>query len=341
MKYFKHFKAAALVSMLALCGLQAVASAAEADGVVKEKVWFNKTTDNIRLAGEMYYPEGFSATKQYPSIVVVHPGGGVKEQTVAIYARKLAEKGYVTLTFDSAYQGESEGTPRHLEDPESRVEDIRSAVDYMTTKGFVDRDNIGALGICAGGGYTVHAAQTEARIKAVATVSAVDGGRTRREGLGGTMTDEGRNKMLAEIAAQRTAEANGAAPRYINYVPNSLESIPDGPGSDNLREYYDYYRTPRGMHPRSENIYLFTSLDKMFAYTAFDHVDWISPRPLLMIVGSRAATKYLSEDAMKMAKEPKELYVIPGASHIDLYDRPEYVDPAVAKLASFYGQYLK
>ena len=211
----------------------------------------------------------------------------------------------------------------------------------MTTRKFVDRENIGALGICAGGGYTVHAAETEARIKAVATVSAVDGGRTRREGLGGTMTDESRNKMLKEIGEQRTIEANGGEVRYIHYVPNSPEEIPGGPLTENFREYYDYYRTPRGMHPRSENIYRFTSLDRMFAYTAFDHVDWISPRPLLMIVGSEAATKYLSEDAIKMAKDPKELYVIPGATHIDLYDRPEYVDPAVEKLAEFYGKYLK
>lgn len=341
MKIFKRFRKAAVLSMLALCGLQAVGSAATAEAVTKDKVFFEKSTDDIQLAGEIYYPDGFDADKQYPSIVVVHPGGGVKEQTVAIYARKLAEKGYVTLTFDAAYQGESGGTPRHLEDPESRVEDIRSAVDYLTTREFVDDDNIGALGICAGGGYTIHAAQTEARIKAVATVSAVDGGRTRREGLGGTMTDEGRNQMLAEVAAQRTLEANGAPPRYINYVPTSLDSIAEGPNAEEFREYYDYYRTPRGGHPRSENIYLFTSLDKMFAYTGMDHVDWISPRPLLMIAGSHARTRYMSEEAIQMAKEPKELYIIEGASHIDLYDRPEYVDPAVEKLSSFYGQYLK
>lgn len=304
----------------------------------KEKVWFpNK---NIQLAGEIYLPEQFDSNKQYPAIVVVHPGGGVKEQTAGIYAQKLADKGFVTLTFDSSYQGESGGEPRYLEDPAARVEDIRCAVDYLTTRSFVNNDAIGGLGICAGGGYTIHAAETEARLKAIATVSAVDGGRTRREGLGGKMTDEGRNKMLAEIGRQRTLEANGGEVRYIHYVPNSPEEIPDGPNKAAFAEYYDYYRTPRGMHPNSPNLYRFTSLDKMFAYTAFDHVDWISPRPLLLIAGSKAATRYLSEDAYKMAKNPRELYIIPNATHIDLYDVPQYVNKAISKLDTFYKKYL-
>lgn len=304
----------------------------------KEKVSFpNK---NIQLAGEMYLPEHFDKNKQYPAIVVVHPGGGVKEQTAGIYAQKLADKGFVTLTFDSSYQGESGGEPRLLEDPEARVEDIRCAIDFLTTQSFINNDAIGGLGICAGGGYTIHAAETEARMKAVATVSAVDSGRTRREGLGGKMTDEGRNKILAEIGRQRTIEANGGEVRYIHYVPNTQEEVPDGPNHDAFQEYYDYYRTPRGMHPNSPNLYRFTSLDKMFAYTAFDHVDWISPRPLLLIAGSKATSRYLSEDAYKMAKNPRELYIIPNATHIDLYDVPQYVDKAVNKLNSFYKKYL-
>ena len=225
--------------------------------------------------------------------------------------------------------------PRYVEAPASRTEDIRSAIDYLDTLPFVNEDAVGVLGICTGGGYAVHTAQTEGRIKAV------DSGRTRREGIGGTMTDEGRNAMLTEVGKQRAAEVRGAAVRYINYVPNSPEAVPQGPGHDMYQEFYEYYRTPRGAHPRSVNQYTFTSLDKMFAYTAFDHVDWISPRPLLLIVGSKAGTRYLSEDAYAMAKEPKELYIIPNASHIDLYDKPEYVGPAVDKLTEFYNQYLK
>lgn len=339
MKQSKFSKFAALLLLSAINVSTAVMNSHPAfAAATKEKVSFpNK---NIQLAGEIYLPNKFDSSKEYPAIVVVHPGGGVKEQTAGIYAQKLADKGFVTLTFDSSYQGESGGEPRLLEDPEARVEDIRCAVDFLTTRPFVNNDAIGGLGICAGGGYTVHAAETEARLKVIATVSAVDSGRTRREGLGGKMTDEGRNKLLAEIGRQRTIEANGGEVRYIHYVPNSLEEVPDGPNRAAFKEYYDYYRTPRGMHPNSPNLYRFTSLDKMFAYTAFDHVDWISPRPLLLIAGSKAASRYLSEDAYKMAKNPRELYIIPNATHIDLYDVPQYVDKAVTKLNSFYKKYL-
>lgn len=339
MKQSKFSKFAALLLLSAINVSTAVMNSHPAfAAATKEKVSFpNK---NIQLAGEIYLPDKFDSSKEYPAIVVVHPGGGVKEQTAGIYAQKLADKGFVTLTFDSSYQGESGGEPRLLEDPEARVEDIRCAVDFLTTRPFVNNDAIGGLGICAGGGYTVHAAETEARFKAIATVSAVDSGRTRREGLGGKMTDEGRNKLLAEIGRQRTIEANGGEVRYIHYVPNSLEEVPDGPNRAAFKEYYDYYRTPRGMHPNSPNLYRFTSLDKMFAYTAFDHVDWISPRPLLLIAGSKVASRYLSEDAYKMAKKPRELYIIPNATHIGLYDVPQYVDKAVTKLNSFYKKYL-
>lgn len=335
----KRILTALVFASLFTAGVQAAPSPADMSPAVRH-VWFTKQLNAIRLAGNLYMPPNFEPSKAYSAIVVVHPGGGVKEQTAGIYAQKLAEKGFVTLTFDAAYQGESDGTPRCVEDPASRTEDIRSAIDYLNTLPFVNEDSIGVLGICAGGGYAVHTAQTEGRIKAVATVSAVDSGRTRREGIGGTMTDEDRNALLAEVGKQRAAEARGAAVRYINYVPNSPEAVPQGPDHDMYQEFYEYYRTPRGAHPRSVNQYTFTSLDKMFAYTAFDHVDWISPRPILLIAGSKAGTRYLSEDAYAMAKEPKELYIIPNASHIDLYDKPEYVNPAVDKLAEFYGQYL-
>ena len=321
----KKLKLFALTAALIASAVQVLpAQAAAADnGLQKEKVWFTRSQDNLKLAGEMYYPQNFNKNQKYPAIVVVHPGGGA-------------------LAYDAAYQGESEGTPRFLEDPASRVEDIHAALDYFDSRSFIDDTNLGALGICAGGGYAVHAAQTEHRIKAIATVSAVDSGRTRREGIGGTMTDESLRKTLDEVAQQRTLEAKGGEVRYINYVPNTLEQVPaNNPLSDMYREFYEYYRTERGAHPRSQNIYRFSNLDKMFAYTAFDHVDWISPRPLLLIAGSNAGTKYLSEDAYRMAKEPKELYIIPGASHIDLYDRDEFVNPAVNKLAEFYHKYLK
>lgn len=308
--------------------------------IAGEKVWIPK--DNVKLAGEVRYPDHFVSSRQYPAIVIVHPGGGVKEQTAALYAENLAKQGFITLTYDAEHQGESGGEPRFIEDPADRVEDVRCAVDFLTTLKNVDREKIGALGICAGGGYAIHTAETEARIKAVAGVSAVDSGRTRREGLAGSVTDAKRNQMLKDIAAARTAEANGAAPHYINYVYDKKSDIPAGTAKRSLGyEGWEYYRTERGQHHRSGNKYLYRSMDKMFAYTAFDHVDWIAPRALLLIAGDAADTKYMSEDAYAKGKGNKELYIIPGGTHIDFYDKADYITPAVNKLAEFYKKNLQ
>lgn len=345
----KRFTVAAAAAMIGMYGLAssswasvhqvettAVPLALE-NGVHVQKVTFpNKA---ITVVGNLFTPSGYDASKKYSAIIITHPGGGVKEQTAGLYAQRLAEKGFITLAYDASYQGESGGEPRLIEDPATRVEDIRSAVDFLSN--YPSVKSIGALGICAGGGYTIHAVQTEARLKAVATVSAVDSGRTRREGIGGAMTDESRNKVLEEVGRQRTIEAAGGEVRYIGYVVNSPDEIPETAAPNSLwREGYDYYRTPRGAHPRSTNRYRFTSFDKMFEYTAFDHVDWISPRPLLLIAGGEADTLYLSQDAYNMAREPRELFIIEGATHIDLYDRPEYVPAVVDKLADFYSRNL-
>lgn len=262
------------------------------------------------LAGNLYRPADRRAGERIASVVVVHNGGGVKEQTAGIYARGLAKAGFMTIAFDASHQGESTGEPRLVELPEERTEDIRSVVDWLSNRPDADPDRIGVLGICAGGGYAVHAAETDVRIRAVATVSAVDSGRTRREGIGGRMTKELRNEVLRMVARARTAEAA------------------------------DYCRTRRGMHPNSPNCYRLTSLDRMFAFTAFDHVDWISPRQTLFIAGSDADTRYLSEDAYRMAEEPKELFIIPGATHIDLYDREAFVAKALQKLGQFFSSGL-
>jgi fermentation-respiration switch protein FrsA (DUF1100 family) len=181
-------------------------------------------------------------------------------------------------------------------------------------------------------------------LKAVATVSAIDSGRARREGIDGTAPDpkaldERRLKVLEEVARQRTVEAAGGEPRYIGYVANSLEEIPEG-ATGMWTEGYEYYRTPRGAHPRSGNRCLFVNQDKMFAYTAFAHADWISPRPLLLIAGGRAETLYFSRDAYNLAKDPRELFIIDGASHMDLYDKEPYVPIAVDKLADFFNKNL-
>jgi fermentation-respiration switch protein FrsA (DUF1100 family) len=311
-------------------------------GVFVQKVHF--LNRHIDIAGNLFTPSGYDAAnaKKYPAIVVSHPNGGVKEQTAGLYAQKLAEKGFIALAYDASYQGESGGEPRFTEDPASRVEDIRCAADFLTNHPSVE--SVGALGICAAGGYTIHAAETEARFKAIAVVSAVDTGRARREGVSATppdakTLDERRIKILEEVGKQRTIEASGGEIRYIGYVPNSPEEIqPWMTGM--FVEGYEYYRTPRGAHPRSENKSLFSNQDKMFAYTAMDHVDWISPRPLLLIAGSNAETLYFSQYAYNMAKNPKELVIIEGASHMDLYDKEQYVPSVVDKLADFFGKNL-
>lgn len=307
-------------------------------GVTVQKVSFpNKS---ITVVGNLYTPGNLDKSKKYAAVVVVHPFGGVKEQTAGLYAQQLAGQGFITLAYDASYQGESGGEPRLMEIPATRVEDVRSAVDYLGSLSQVDENRIGALGICTGGAYAINAAQTELRIKAVAGVSVFDLGRARREGVGGTISHEERMKRLEEVGKQRTREYRGEPVRLVPVVPDSVDQFTDNTPAL-YREGYEYYRTPRAQHPNSPNRYMFTSLGLQMAFFPFEQIETISPRPILMIAGSRADTLYYSQDAYEKAKEPKELLVIPGASHIDLYDKPQYVTPAVAKLKDFFGKTLQ
>lgn len=296
------------------------------------KVTFNN--NNLKMAGNLYLPVGFDSTKKYPIIITVHPGGGVKEQTSGLYAQKMAEQGYVALAFDASHQGESEGLPRFLENPTERVEDIKSAVDYVTTLNFVDAEKIGLIGICAGGGYSINAAQTEKRIKAIAVASPVSTG--NKKGWDGKIPISESLKILEAVAKQRTAEANGAKPIYVNYVPEK----PDSTTPNDLVEAYAYYRTPRAQHPNSTNLMLMTSLDKLIAFEAFANIETLLTQPILVIVGSKAGSRWQGEEIYKMAKSPKELVVIYGATHMDLYDIPKYVNQVVVKITTFFGKNL-
>lgn len=309
---------------------------APGDKVVVEKVRF-KNRILIDIAADMYIPKNIDRSKKHVAIVVGHPFGGVKEQTSGLHAQKLAEMGYITLAFDASFYGESGGMPRYIEVPEIRVEDFSAAVDYLSNHPLVDKERIGVVGICGGGGYSVSAAQIDHRIKAVATISMYDMGRARRQGLGDTVSYEQRMKTLDEIGEQRTREFGGAQRRDIAAIPETLS-----PGdTENTREFFDYYRTPRGNHPRSTTSYSFTSLAPMMNFFPFAQIETISPRPLLFIVGERAVSAYFSRDAYKMAAQPKELFVIPGASHADLYDVPKYMEQSLKKLDGFFKQYLK
>lgn len=291
------------------------------------------------LAANLHLPEGFDENKKYPALVGIHPAGGVKEQTIGLYADKLSKHGYVVLVYDSSYQGASEGEPRLLEDPSVRVEDARCAADYLTTLPYIDTDKLGVYGVCAGGGYTLSVAQTERRFKVVATISAMPMGEAVRTQFGVVLPTSELIKSLEMVAFQRIAEANGAEPMYVPFVPEKLEEINEYTPVM-LREGYEYYRTLRGQHPNSKGRFLFTSLDKMTTFSVFDYLSEFLTQPLLLIAGSNADTKIFSEQAYNLAKGKKELFIVDGATHIAMYDIPDYLDQAVNKMVKFYKDNL-
>lgn len=302
--------------------------------MIKAVTFANKA---VEIAAHLHLPPDFREDRQYPALVGIHPAGGVKEQTIGLYARRLAAHGFVVLVYDSSYQGASGGEPRLLEDPSTRVEDARCAADFLTTLPYVADQRMGVFGVCAGGGYALAVAQTERRFKAVAGVSATPMGEAARSMFGQPVSAADVIRTLEAAAAQRTAQARGAAPVYAPFVPERLEDI-DRNTPTMLREGYDYYRTPRGQHPNSKGRFLMTSLDKMYAFSTFHLLPMLLTQPLLLVAGSEADTKVFSEQAHALATGPKELLIIDGATHMALYDTPAYVDQAVARLAAFFGQ---
>lgn len=292
----------------------------------------------LKLAGHLYTPDD-GVVGPRPAIVVSHPGSGVKEQAAGLYALRLAERGFVTLAFDAAHQGESEGEPRGLEDPAHRVEDIKAAVSFLTTRDDVDADRVGALGICASGGYVLSATASDHRIKAVGTVSAVDIARQFRDGADGAQDPAVFQGMLAAAAAARTAEARGEGVRTFPLFPDTAEQA-RALGGRHAVEGCEYYCSDRAQHPRSAKSFTWSSVDRMAFFDAFRFVHLIAPRPLLMIVGREAVTSWMSVEAFQNARAPKELHWIDGASHVDLYDKEPHVGPAVEKLTDFFRAQL-
>lgn len=294
------------------------------------------------VAADLYHPAGFDAQKQYPAILCAHPISSCKEQTAAIYAEKLAALGYVVLAFDASHQGASSGEPRYLEDPASRVEDFRCAVDYLVTLGYVDEARIGVLGICGGGGYAVNAAMTERRIKAVGTVVAANYGRIMREG---DQSPDAALKTLEAIGRQRTAEARGAEPAIVTYIPASVaEREKAGITDIDIVEAVEYYTTPRGQQPGSPNKLRFSGLQAAVGFDAFHLAEHLLTQPLQIVVGSKPGAFGSLRDGYELfsraRSERKNLFVVEGASHYDLYDQPEYVEQAMAKLGPFYQENL-
>lgn len=292
----------------------------------------------IKIAAHLYQPVAGSPDRQGAAIVIAHPWTSIKEQSPANYARILTQAGFICIAADSAYQGESEGEPRNLEDPYQRAEDVKSAVTYLVSLPEVNKEKIGALGICAAGGYVPFAAQTDTRIKAVVTSAAVCVGTMARRGFDKDSSNlEVLKGQLAAAAQSRNSEVGAAEPlELVAMLPPSVEAMPaDLPES--FKDLTRYYKTDRGQHVRANNTTHPRGWDLMANFDAFAHNYMISPRPLMMITGTIAATKWYSEDGIEKAKDPKELVVLEGMTHADLYDK---VDEPGKHLIPFFAKYL-
>lgn len=306
-----------------------------------ENVTFkNKTLD---VAADVYFPDGFDASRTFPAIVSAHPIGSCKEQTSGnVYGKALAEQGYVVLAFDATHQGASGGEPRHIEDPGLRVEDFRCAVDYLVTLDYVDEDRIGLLGICGGGGYAVTAAMTDRRFKALGTVSAVNYGRMMREG---DLSPDAAIKTLDAVAQQRTAEARGAEPRVDDVLPSSPEKAEElGITALDVVEATKYYRTSRGQQPHGVNLSLFSHSGPAIGYDAFHLAEQLLTQPLQIVIGGVPGEFGSYRDGFDLfdraRSSQKDIVVVPGQSHYDMYWKPEATRQALDTLIPFYNKNL-
>ncbi|MBC3794996.1 alpha/beta hydrolase [Spirosoma utsteinense] len=295
-------------------------------------------SNGLVLSGNLYYPENFQPGNEPTSAIVVgHPTSGVKEQTAGLYAKRLAANGFITLAFDAAYQGESEGMPRGFEDPTQRTEDFKSAVAFLTTLKEVDPKRIGVLGICGSGGYSLVATATDHTIKALATVSGVDIGDWYRKGSEDDQDPQVIQSMLDAAAADRLATLNGEAPG--TYSLRITEEQANALGGINF-EAWEYYCTDIGKHPNQTNFPPLSSLDRIAGFYSPSVAHLIAPRPVLLIAGAESQTLWLTKDAYEKSNEPKELYEINGATHFSLYYKEEHVNPAVVKLTEFFRSNL-
>jgi fermentation-respiration switch protein FrsA (DUF1100 family) len=310
------------------------------DKVTMQKVGF-KNQYNMKVVGNLFTPKGLNQNTKTPAIIVGHPMGAVKEQGANLYATKMAERGFVTLSLDLSFWGESAGEPRNLVSPDIYAEDFSAAVDFLGTRPFVDRDRIGVIGICGSGSFVISAAKIDPRLKAIATLSMYDMGAANRYALKRSQTLEQRKKIIAEAAEQRYVEFTGGETQYTSGTVHALAE--DTPPIQ--REFFDFYRTlrgeftPKGSSPKLTTHPTLTSNVKFMNFYPFNDIETISPRPLLFITGENAHSREFSEDAYRLAAEPKALYIVPGAGHVDLYDRLNYIP--FDKLTAFFTKHLK
>src|SRR5436305_4132636 len=308
--------------------------------VTAQKVTF-RNQYNMTVAGNLFIPKNLSQSVKNPAIVVDHPMGAVKEQSANLYAQKLADQGFVTLSLDLSFWGESEGQPRNAVLPDVDADDFIAGVDFLGTRPFVDRSRIGVLGICGSGSFVISAAKIDPRMKAIATVSMYDMGGVNRNGLKHSLTLEQRKKILKEAAEQRYVEFTGGKTKYTSGTCHELNENIDAI----QREFYDFYRTPRGeFTPKGSSPKLTThptlsSNVKFMNFYPFADIETVSPRPMLFIAGENAHSREFSEEAYRLAGEPKELLIVPGAGHVDLYDRVQLIP--FEKLTSFFTEHLK
>lgn len=299
------------------------------------KSWYD-----LKIAGHLYVPRQIQADKKYGAIIIGHPMGAVKEQSTDLYAQKMAERGFVTLAIDLPYWGGSEGTPRNSVDTVAYADAFSSAVDYLGTRSFVDREKIGVIGICGSGSFAISAAKIDPRIKALATVSMYDMGAAVRSGLRHSQTLEQRREFLALAAEQRYWEFLGGDKQYTSGTVHEITER----SSDIEKEFFDFYRTERGeVTPQGANSQTtthptLTSFISFMNFYPFNDIETIAPRPLLFIAGEHAHSLEFSEDAYRKAAEPKELYLVKGAGHVDLYDRVGLIP--FDKLDNFFHKYL-
>lgn len=311
----------------------------KSDKLTAQQVSF-KNQYQMQVAGNLFVPKDMKGTEN-PAIVVGHPMGAVKEQSANLYAQKLAEQGFITLSIDLPFWGESEGQPRNAISAEIYAEAFSAAVDYLGTSGLVDRQRIGVLGICGSGSFVISAAKIDPRMKAIATVSMYDMGGVSRHGLNHSQTLDQRKQFIAMAAEQRYAEFTGGETQYFSGTVHELTADTH----PIQREFYDFYRTPRGEFtpkgatPETTTHPTLATGTKFMNFYPFNDIETISPRPMLFITGDQAHSKEFSEEAYRLAEEPKELVVIPGAGHVDLYDRVNLIP--FDKLTAFFRTNLE
>lgn len=293
-------------------------------------------------AGILHFPANFDETKQYPVIISMHPIGSCKEQTAGnIYGKALAEAGFIALAFDASFQGESGGTPRYIENPYQRTDDVRYAIDYLITLPYIDTEKIGILGVCGGGAYSLNIAMTERRIKAVVSITGVNFGRLLRDGFAGGSPME----VLNNVAIQRSIEAKGDNLLTINMLPESVEAGKQAGITDiDVLEATDYYKTPRGQFPGGATSAVYSRMSIGFGWDAFYLAETLLTQPILVIVGDKpggfGAYRDGYEIVRRAASVKKELVVLENTSHYELYDQPKPVGLALEKVIPFFKENL-